>query len=197
MFDEAEDLPEPPPRQEIERPEFVINVPKEIEGLVDEGEFEVGEIELAEPIKNWGEVLASLENRQEMVEITDQQITGVTGKELVPKGWKTIHSAPDLPPNYNGTQIEDTDDNMREAIKGRVLELAEELCVNAGYATGFRGEVYGALMRHIREKFLDNMTLGLADRHCLDYAWKMLYQVKNKVTAMPGLVGGIIEYANK
>jgi len=25
-----------------------------------------------------------------------------------------------------------------------VLELAEELCVNAGYAAGFRGEVYGA-----------------------------------------------------
>ena len=197
MFDEAEDLPEPPPRQDISRPEFVVDVPKEIEGLIDDGEFEVDEIETTEPIENWEEVLASLEYSGETVEITDQQITGVTGKELVPKGWKTIHSAPDLPPNYNGTQIEDTDDNMREAIKGRVLELAEELCVNAGYATGFRGEVYGALMRHIREKFLDNMTLGLADRRCLDYAWKMLYQVKNKVTAMPGLVGGIIEYANK
>ena len=197
MFDEAEDLPEPPPRQDISRPEFVVDVPKEIEGLIDDGEFEVDEIETTEPIENWEEVLASLEYSGETVEITDQQITGVTGKELVPKGWKTIHSAPDLPPNHNGTQIEDTDDNMREAIKGRVLELAEELCVNAGYATGFRGEVYGALMRHIREKFLDNMTLGLADRRCLDYAWKMLYQVKNKVTAMPGLVGGIIEYANK
>ncbi len=197
MFDEAEDLPKPPPKQEIERPEFVIDVPKEIEGLIDDGEFEVDEIETTEPIENWEEVLASLEYSGETVEITDQQITGVTGKELVPKGWKTIHNAPDLPPNYNGTQIEDTDDNMREAIKSRVLELAEELCVNAGYATGFRGEVYGALMRHIRKKFLDNMTLGLADRRCLDYAWKMLYQVKNKVTAMPGLVGGMIEYANK
>jgi len=86
---------------------------------------------------------------------------------------------------------------MREAIKSGVLELAEELCVKAGYATSFRSEVYSALMRHIRGKFLDNMTLGLADRRCLNYAWKMLYQVKNKVTAMPGLVGGIIVYANK
>ena len=197
MFDEAEDLPPPPPRQDISRPEFVIDVPKEIEGLVDEGEFEVGEIELAEPIKNWEEVLASLEYSGETVEITDQKITGVTGKELVPKGWKTIHSAPDLPPNDNGTQVEVTDDTMQEAIKGRVLELAEELCVKAGYATGFRGEVYSALMQHVRGKFLDNMTLGLADRRCLDYAWKMLGQVEAKVAAIPGLVGGMIEYANK
>jgi hypothetical protein len=86
---------------------------------------------------------------------------------------------------------------MRDAIKNRVLELAEELCIKAGYAAGFRGEVYSALMRHIREKFLDNATLGLADRRCLDYAWRMLDQVKNKVAASPGLVGGIIEYANK
>ena len=197
MFDEAEDLPPPPPRQEISRPELVVDVPKEIEGLVDEGEFKVGKIEVAEPIENWEEVLASLEYSGETVEITDQKITGVTGKELVPKGWKTIHSAPDLPPNDNGTLVEDTDDNMREAIKNRVLELAEELCVNAGYAAGFRGEVYSALMQHIRGKFLDNMTLGLADRRGLDYAWKMLYQVKAKVTTVPGLVGGMIEYVSK
>ncbi|GAG69116.1 unnamed protein product, partial [marine sediment metagenome] len=54
-----------------------------------------------------------------------------------------------------------------------------------------------ALMRHIRGKFLDNMTLGLADRRGLDYAWKMLGQVEAKVAAIPGLVGGMIEYASK
>lgn len=197
MFDETEDLPPPPPRQEISRPQLVIDVPKEIEGLVDEGEFEVGETEVAEPIQNWEEILASLEYSGETVEITDQKITGVTGKELIHKGWKTIHSAPDLPPTDNGTQVEVTDDIMREAIKERVLDLAEELCIKTGYAAGFRGEVYSALMHHIREKFLDNTTLGLADRRCLDYAWKMLDQVRAKVTEVPGLVGGMIEYANK
>ena len=75
--------------------------------------------------------------------------------------------------------------------------MPRTLCVQAGYAAGFRGEVYGALMQHIRAKFLDNTTLGLADRRYLDYAWKMLDQVKTKVVAVPGLVGGIIEYANK
>jgi hypothetical protein len=197
MFDEAEHLPEPPPRQELTRPDFVIDVPKEIEGLIDDGEFEVTQTGVPQPLENWAEVLASLEYSHETVEITNQQITGVTGKELAGKKWKTVYSAPDLPPNGNGTQLEATDDDMREAVKSQVLDLAGELCVQAGYAAGFRGEVYGALMQHIRAKFLDNTTLGLADRRHLDYAWKMLDQVKTKVGTIPGLVGGIIEYANK
>ncbi|MBI4303628.1 MAG: DEAD/DEAH box helicase family protein [Chloroflexi bacterium] len=197
MFDEDEDLPQRPDKQEIKRPEFIVDVPKEIEGQTDDGQFEVVKAEIAEPLKNWADALNSIEYSQEAVEITDQKITGVTGKELAGKKWKTLYSAPDLPPNTNGIQTEVTDDEMREAIKGGVLDLAEELCVQAGYASGFRGDVYGALMQHIRGKFLGNATLGLADRRHLDYTWKMMGQVKAKVSAVPGLVGGIIEYADK
>ncbi len=77
-----------------------------------------------------------------------------------------------------------------------VLEYSEELCVDAGYAAGFKGEVYGALMRHVREKFL-GASLGLADREGLMYAWKMLPQVRQKVMSIPGLVAGMVEYANQ
>jgi len=196
MFDEVEDLPQPPPRQEISRPDFVIDVPKEIEGLIDNGEFEVTQIGVAQPVENWAEVLASLEYSRETVEITGVEIRSVISEELAGMKWKTIHSAPDLPKNGD-IGVEVTDDTMREAIKSRVLEIAEELCVKAGYAAGFRGEVYSALMQHIRGKFLGGVSLGLADRRGLDYAWKMLDQVTAKVAAIPGLVGGIIEYANK
>jgi len=195
-FDETEDLPPPPPRQEIARPEFVIDVPKEIEGLVDEDEFEVEEITVAKPLENWEEVLASIEYSGETVEITGVEIKSVISEELAGMKWKTIHSAPDLPQSGD-IAVEVTDDRMREAIKDRVLELAGELCVNAGYAAGFRGDVYSALMQHIRGKFLGGASLGLANRRGLDYAWKMLDQVKAKVIAVPGLVGGMIEYANK
>ena len=195
MFDETEDLPPPPPRQEISRPDFVIDVPKEIE--VPVGGFKLPQIGVAQPLENWAEILASLEYSHETVEITAVELRAVIGKELAGKKWKTVYSAPDLPPNGKGTPVEETDDTMREEIKSKVLDFAEELCVQAGYAAGFRGEVYGALMQHIRVKFLDNMTLGLADRRHLDYAWKMLDQVKTKVGTVPGLVGGIIEYANK
>ena len=197
MFDEDEYLPEPLARQEISRPDFVIDVPKEIEGFTEDGLFEVTQTGVVQPLENWAEVLSSLEYSSETVEITGQQITGVTGKELAGKKWKTVYSAPDLPPNGNGKQLEANDDDMREAIKSQVLDIAEELIIQAGYAAGFRGEVYSALMQHIRAKFLDDTTIGLADHRHLDYAWKMLGQVKAKVSSVSGLVGGIIEYANK
>ena len=75
--------------------------------------------------------------------------------------------------------------------------MAEELTVQAGYASGFKSEVYSALINHIREKFLNGMSLGLAERSDLMFAWKMLQQVKNIVSAVPGLTAGIIEYGNQ
>lgn len=194
-FNETEDLPPPPPRQEIGRPEMVIEVPKEIPGLVDDEEFEVGEIdEPAEPIKNWAEVLAGFEYDSTAVEITRVDIEAVIGKELAGAGWKTIHSAPEAPEGGAATAIELPDDIIMDAVKATVLQDAEELTVQAGYAVAFKGEVYSVLIRHIRERFLGT-SLGLADRDALIYAWKMLPQVRQKVMGTPGLVAGIIEHA--
>jgi superfamily II DNA or RNA helicase len=196
-FDETEDLPEPPPRQEILRPDFIVEVPKEIEGLVDDEDFELGELEEpAQPIANWAEVLAALEYDSTAVEITRVDIEQVVGRELAGRFWKTIHSAPDVPEAADAAPIQLSDDIIRDAIKTSVLEDAEELAVQAGYAAGFKSEVYSALMHHIREKFMGT-SLGLAERQELLYAFKMLPQVKKRVASVPGLVAGIIEYGNR
>lgn len=196
-FNEGEDLPPPPPRQEIARPDLVVEPPKEIEGLVDDEEFEVGELEQpAEPIQNWEQVLAGLEYDSTTVEITRVDIEAVIGKELAGAGWKTVHSAPDVPEATGEGTVELSDDIIRDAIKSTVLQDAEELAVQAGYASGFKSEVYSALMHHIRDKFMGT-SLGLADRKALVYTWKMLPQVRKKIAATPGLVAGIIEYGNQ
>jgi len=44
LFDETEDLPPPPPKQELVKPEFVIDVPDPVVGPDDE-EFEIDGIE--------------------------------------------------------------------------------------------------------------------------------------------------------
>ena len=62
--------------------------------------------------------------------------------------------------------------------------------------TGFKDRVYGALVHHVRNKFLNGSSLGLAERQEVDFAWKMLGQVKTKVGAVPGLVAGIIEHGD-
>jgi hypothetical protein len=162
LFDETEDLPPPPPKQELEKPDLVIDVPP------------------VDPT---------------VIEITKVGISGVVGQELGGKGWKTIHSAPDESGPL-GAVAQVSDEAVREAVKAGLLDMAELLTVEAGYAATFKDQVYSALLHHVRAKFLNGSSLGLAERAEVDFAWKMLRQVKAKVEAIPGLIAGVIEYGN-
>jgi len=117
----------------------------------------------------------------------------VTGQELGGAGWRTVHSAPE-PGAPSGTPPDITEEAARDAVKSALLEIAEELTVEAGYAAGYKDRVYTALVHHVRKKFLKGNSLGLAERQDVDFAWKMLRQLKTKVAGVPGLVSGIIEY---
>jgi type III restriction enzyme len=195
-FDETEDLPPPPPKQELEKPDLVIDLPPIDPSVIDEGEFDLGDIELPpKPLENWKETLDDIEYDPTVVEITKVGIAGVVGQELGGHGWKMIHSAPETGgPIDAATQV--SDEAVREAIKTGLLEMAEILTVEAGYAAIFKDRVYSALLHHVRAKFLNGSSLGLAERQEVDFAWKMLRQVKVKVGALPGLIAGIIEYGN-
>ena len=63
-----------------------------------------------------------------------------------------------------------------------------------GYAATFKDAVYSALVHHVRLKFLNGLSIGLAEPKDVDFAWKMLPQVKAKVGAIPGLITGVIEH---
>lgn len=197
-FDETEDLPEPPPKQELVKPENVIDVPEPDPSLVDDGEFDLGDFdEPAEPVENWREVLAGLEYDPTVMEITKVEIDAVIAKELAGERWTTIHNAPETPNRDAAKKAEVSDDMLRDAIKETALQMAEEMSVEAGYAAGFKSQVYSALMGHIREKFLNDTSLGLAEYGELSFAWKMLPQVRKKVLAVPGLIAGIIEHGDQ
>ena len=86
--------------------------------------------------------------------------------------------------------------NRLDAVKSALLESAEELTVQAGYAAAFKEKVYGALVQHLRKRFMNGASLGLAERKDVDLAWNMLPQVREKVAGVPGLVAGIIEYGD-
>lgn len=195
-FDETEDLPEPLKKQELERPDLVIDIPPIDPSIVDEGLFDVGDVAPPpNPLRDWKDALDGIEYDPTVLEITKVSLSGVTGQELGRNGWRTIHSAPDPSSPAEG-RIVISDDAARDAVKGALLDIAEMLTVDAGYAAGFKDKVYSALIHHIRAKFLKNASLGLAERQDVEYAWKMLQQVKVKVSAVPGLVSGIIEYGN-
>ncbi len=130
-----------------------------------------------------------------MVEITKVGIAGVVGQELGGEGWKTIHSAPDEG-GPSGMVAQVSDEAVREAVKAGLLDMAELLTVEAGYAATFKDRIYSALLHHVRAKFLNGSSLGLAERAEVDFAWKMQGQVKAKVAAVPGLIAGVIEYGD-
>ena len=195
-FDELEDLPPPPPKQTLVRPDFVIDVPPRDQSIADDEEFDVGDIPPPpEPLENWREVLAAIEYDPTAVEITKVNMAGVVGQELGGRGWKTIQAAPEEKV-YGGASVRPSDDAMREAVKAALLEMAEELTVDAGCAAMFKGRVYSALLHHVRVKFLNGSSLGLAERSEVDFAWNMLGQVQSKVGDSPGLVAGIMEYGD-
>lgn len=196
QFDETEDLPPPPPKQELDKPDLVIDLPPVDPSVMDEGEFDVGVIAPPpKPLENWKEALDRIEYDPTVIEITKVGIAGVVGQELGGKGWKTIHSAPDESgPRGAVTQV--PDEAVRDAVKAGLLDMAELLTIEAGYAATFKDQVYSALLHHVRAKFLNGASLGLAERVDVNFAWKMLRQVKAKVEAIPGLIAGIIEYGN-
>ena len=195
-FDETEDLPPPPPKQDLAKPDLVIDLPPVDPSVMDEGEFDVGDIAPPpKPLEKWKEALDAIEYDPTVMEITKVGIAGVVGQELGGQGWKTIHSAPDeTAPGGPIAQI--SDEAARDAVKEALLDMAELLTVEAGYAATFKDSVYSALLHHVRAKFLKGSSLGLADRPDVDFAWKMLRQVRAKVAAIPGLIAGVIEHGD-
>lgn len=197
LFDENEDLPPPPPKQELTKPNLVIEVPPPDPKILKDEEFDVGDLAPPPPpLVNWRDVLRPIEYDPTVVEITAVGITGVRGRELGGEGWRTLHSAPDAQA-ANGARVEISDESVRESVKSALLEIAEELTIEAGYAASFKDRVYSALVQHVREKFLGGSSLGLAEREQVDFAWKMLPQLKRKVGSTGGLVAGMIEYGDK
>ena len=196
-FEETEDLPAPPPKQDMEKPGLVIDVPSVDPSVTDDGEFDLGDIPPPpKPLDNWRDALDRIEYDPTAKEITRVNIAGVIGQELGADGWKTLYSAPDDPDGRATVELTIADESLREAVKDGLLEMATEMTVAAGYAERFKDRIYSALLHHLRAKFLKGLSLGLAERPDVELAYKMLRQVNEQVTATPGLVAGIIEHGD-
>ena len=193
-YDEEEDLPEPPPRQVLINPQNIIDIP---DPSGDEtGAFEICVlVEPAEPLRNWREVLEGLVYPTETVTITDQGISGVEERELTGKGWTTIR---EMGREYlTGGDFGIAPADLADSIKSELLGMAERLLDNAGHTTQYKGPIYGVLLEHVRTKFLDGASLGLAEMHKLEAVWRMLPQAEARIRDTVGLVEGMVKYADK
>ncbi len=103
------------------------------------------------------------------MEITEVDIAGVVGRELGGEGWKTVHSAPEKE-DSEGAVVKISDEELREAVKEALLQMAKDLTVEAGYAAlDNKAKVCSALLRHVRAKFLSGLSLGLVERSEVEF----------------------------
>ena len=192
-FDENEDLPEPPPRQTVCNPENFIEIPEPSEN--DDEEFC---IDISgppkEPLKNWWEILNGLNYPSETVTITDQNISGVERRELIGFGWTTLQSTPDY---ETEADIALTSEELKDAIKSEILNVAERLLEHVGHTSQYKGRIYAILIEHVRAKFLDGASLGLAQRIHLETTWRTLPKVEASVKLISGLVEGMVKHGDK
>ena len=192
-YDEEEDLPEPPPRQVLVKPENIIDIPDPSED--DNGEFILPETSgPPEPLKNWREVLEGIAYPVETVTITNQEIRSIEGTELTSKGWSIREAAAEY---LTGGNVDIDREDLEAGIKQELLDMADRLLEHAGFSMQFKGHIYGILLGHMRTKFLDGMSLGLAERHHLDAAWQVLPQVEERIKTTAGLVEGMVKYGDK
>ena len=192
-FDEEEDLPEPPPRQEFNQPWNVIEIP---EPSYDDagGEFVIDiTTGPAEPLSNWREILESLVYPSETVTITDQDITGVERRALTGDGWVTLETAPAF---GGGAAVAVAPEDIADAIRNELMLMAERMLSHAGHSEQFKGRIYGILLDHIRMKFLDGASLGLAEPHHLESDWRMLTTVEQRIKNIRGVIEGMVKYAD-
>ena len=193
LFEEDEDLPEPRRRQELINPQNIIDIPEPSDD--DDGEFVIDvTVQPAEPMQNWQEFLEGLAYPTETVEITGQDITGVERRELDGQGWRTTESAPD---DVAAGDVRLPRPELEDAVKSELMAMAGRLLDNAGHSSQFQGRIYGVLLKHARSKFLDGASMGLAEEHHLKTAWRMLPKVEETVGKAPGLVQGMVKYANQ
>jgi len=192
-FDEEEDLPDPPPRQELDKPWNLIDTPEPTED--DDGKFDTPIITRpAEPLVKWREALHGIEYPSQTVTITDQDITGVERRTLTDSGWVAMETAPAF---GDGVAVAVSPEDMADAVKEELLAMAERLLQHAGHTAQFKGRIYNTLLEHIRLKFLDGASLGLAEPQHLETAWRMLPEVERRIKGVSGLIEGMVKYAGK
>ena len=192
-FDETEDEPLPLERQELVDPTLIIEIPEPL--IDDPGEFIFEPTsEPTEPLENWPEVLEGFDYPDQTVTITDVDLVGVERQQLTGQGWQTLEAPP---ASEEISPIPVSQEDLAEAIKNELLKGAESLLANAGHTAQFTGRIYQFLLRHVRSKFLDGASLGLAEGHRLETVWRMLPVIEKRIAETPGMVEGMVKYGGQ
>ena len=192
VFDDSDDLPDPPRAPEIVDPDLVIVIPEP--STSDDDPLTVTVPPSDEPVRDWRNALAELQYESQSVEISDVQIDRVTGRPLVDGEFTDIGSPPDAAapePVENPSREE-----LADALDRTLQYIAEVALDEAGYAVHLANALHPPLAVHVSEKFLGGIAPARAGEADLRRALAMLPQLERHLRARADIVGGIVEYPN-
>ena len=193
VFDEPDDLPEPPRAPKIVDPDLVIVIPEP--SGPDDDPLTVTVPSSDEPNRDWRNALAELQYESQAIEITDQLINSVTGRPLVPGEFTAIDSGPD--PAVALPIAELSRDELMDALDKTLQYIAEVALDEAGYSGHLANDLHAPLAVHVSEKFLGGVAPVRAAEGDLRRALTvMLPQLEQHLRRRADIVGGIVEYPN-
>ena len=191
-FDELQVEEAPPEKQRVVNSDLLIEVP---ESDVDESLVlaPVTAEPSPPPSPDWRALLEALEFDERNVEITDVEVSSVTGREFGKEGLVRQVSAP--APVDIGETANLSAQELREKVRERLYAIGEHVTIVAGYSTLVCRYVDRPVREFVERRFLDGEPLPFAEAPALRRAAARLNQLETLLTGRTDIIGGMIEYA--
>jgi len=189
-----EDLPPKRKQQVVVNPEFLIVLAEPVEDE-EEGDFSDDlagiEVEIGD-FPDWQSILNGFEYGAE-VEISKVEIDAVIGRRLFGDDFIEILSESDRS-QIEEEEQETSKEELARTLKGIVRDICRALLAKEGIGSFELGYLYGVMMDHIKQKLLNNCSIGLASEESLRRAIHHRYTILHNVLKFNGLVTGIVKY---
>ena len=184
-----EDLPARPKIQKLVRPDKFIVIPDPLyETNVDLDKI-AKEIPEDAVDLNWRQTLASMTYDRNVVTITKTRVKQVRGKRLNDKRLELVEG-PNVEVN-EGSSPEATRSQLEDDLKEGIIDMATGLLVEAGFGGMKKGQLYGAIMDHVRDKIFGGRVLSEASDDDISFAITVIPDIRRNFskTVIAGILG--------
>lgn len=175
-----EDLPARPKIQKLVKPDKFITIPDPI----FETKIDLDKIAKTVPDDtvdlNWRQTLAAITYDRNVLTITKTSVKQVRGKRLNDKRLELVEG-----PHVDAGQEESaalTRQELEDQLKEEVKDVATGLLIEAGFGGMKKGQLYGAIMDHIRDKIFGKRVLSEAPDDDIAFALDIMEDVRKNFT---------------
>jgi type III restriction enzyme len=175
-----EDLPARPKIQKLVRPDKFIVIPDPIfETKIDLDKI-AKEVPEDTVDLNWRQTLGAVTYDRNVLTITKTSVKQVRGKRLNDRRLELVEG-PKVEPGQDAS-VAMTRQELEDELKEEVKDVATGLLIEAGFGGMKKGQLYGAIMDHIREKIFGGRVLSDATDDDITFALGIMEDIRKNFT---------------